>query len=166
MTYKVIDNFLPAEVFERYHRILLTSGQIPMFYNAFVANESDNNTYYFTHLLYDKFRPTSDFYDLLAIPLFEKLEADHGLKAPILSKINWYPNTSEIIEHGKHIDCPRMDHNVCVFYPNDCNGFTRLGDDIVVESVANRALIFDGGIHNSSTCTDADMRCSINIDFI
>ena len=166
MTYQIIDNFLPADVFERYQDILLSdSGVIPMFYSATVGDETDRDLYYFIHIFYDFFRPCSDFFDSLVIPLFQKLEADHGFKAPLKAKVNWYPSTNEIIEHKKHVDWPQK-HNVCVFYVNNCNGFTRLGDDIIVESVANRALIFDGGIHNSSTCTDANMRCSINIDFV
>jgi len=162
MDYQVIDGFLEETVFDQYISTLIHfRDKIPMYYVPYVAAPTNNQSFYFVHDLYKHSLPTSNYFERLVSPLMENIRTLSLIRA----KVNWYPKTPEVVEHASHKDLD-IEHKVLVFYVNSNDGFTRLGDDIVVESVANRALIFDGSIHNSTTCSDQNLRCSINIDFI
>ena len=55
----------------------------------------------------------------------------------------------------------------CVFSLNTCNGYTRIGDDVKIDSVANRAIIFDPNIdHSSSSTTNETRRVNINFNYL
>jgi len=160
MTCEVIDNFFPEEVFETYQ--ILASSNVPLFFSDSVADPSDKDGYYFTHMFYQNYKITSDLFEPLILPILDRINA----KALIRAKANFFPRTDTIREHKPHIDYD-TEHKVFLLYLNTCDGFTRLAEETVVESVANRAIIFDGDIvHNSTTCTDQKMRRSLNINFL
>lgn len=160
MTCEVIDNFFPEEVFETYQ--ILASNNVALFFNDSVADSSDKDGYYFTHLFYEHYRITSDLFEPLILPILNKINA----KALIRAKANFFPRTHTVVEHKPHKDYD-SEHKVFLLYLNTCDGFTRLAEETVVESVANRAIIFDGDIvHNSTTCTDQKMRRTLNINFL
>ena len=163
MDYEVIDNFLPPEIFERYSFLL--GSRMPMFYSEGVSSKEDDNEFYWYHSFYNQNLPSSEFYQDFTFPLLAMVKS----KAVISSRANWFPRTHEIIEHGAHVDSTFPHRNI-VFYINTNNGFTRLydddGDSIVVNSVANRALLFDGLIrHNSTTCSDQKVRCTMAVNY-
>jgi len=162
--YKVIDNFLPEDVFSEMSREITSPGKFPLYYVDFIAFSKERNKFfYFEHPLFYRSRPTSDFY----LPIVEPFLEGIGVNAIIRAKVNAYPKTESIEEHGKHVDFDNMPNDTAIFYINTNNGFTRLEDGTVVESVANRLLILDGAIyHNSSSCTDADLRFVLNLNFI
>lgn len=160
MTCEVIDNFFPEEVFETYQ--ILASNNVALFFNDSVADSSDRDGYYFTHLFYEHYRITSDLFEPLILPILNKINP----KALIRAKANFFPRTDTLVEHKPHIDYD-TEHKVFLLYLNTCDGFTRLAEETVVESVANRAVIFDGDIvHNSTTCTDQKMRRTLNVNFL
>ena len=158
-SYQVFDNFLPEKEFEEYS--VLLDGSVDMRYNPHVSNERKTTTdgFYFYHRLYDATAPQSHLYETLCFPLLNKL----NYVVPLSCRVNWFPQTSEIYEHGVHVDT-NIKHKVLLFYVNDNNGYTRVAKDTIVESKANRALLFDGILpHNSSTATDVHLRCNINL---
>ena len=126
-----------------------------------VADSYDNDTdRYFIHAFYVNNRPNSSFFELLA-PILSRLE----LKALIRAKANLYPRNELLIEQGRHYDYP-FPHKGFILYINSNNGFTRLNDGKIVESIANRALFFDGSSeHNSTNCTDQQCRINISINY-
>ena len=80
-------------------------------------------------------------------------------------RANLYSNQGKIIEHANHIDYS-FKHKGALFSLNTCDGFTVLKDGTKIQSVANRILLFDPSQpHHSSTCTDAKIRCNININY-
>lgn len=161
-SYKVIDNFFLDKEFEAYN--VLLDGSVPMRYNPQVSNKhkTRHDGFYFYHSLYKLDSPESDLYETLCYPLLNKL----NYVTPLTARVNWFPQTSEVYEHGVHVDS-NIKHKVMLFYVNDNDGYTRIAKDTVIESKANRALIFDGNIpHNSSTATDVHLRCNININFL
>jgi hypothetical protein len=106
-------------------------------------------------------------------PLWEVIE--ENLVTPMMergiinkiqrAKVNFYPSWPEIKKHDQHTDYAEP-HGACVFSLNTCDGFTRIGKDIAVPSVANRAVLFDGStLHNSSNCTTPSGRFNINLNF-
>jgi hypothetical protein len=157
--YKIIDNFLEKEKFLKIKNLML-SANFPWFYNDRVSVEKLKNSFYFTHTFIKEGRVNSDICDVI-YPIFNKLK----LKSVIRAKSNFYPKTTEIEEHEKHIDF-KFKHKGCIFYVNTNNGFTRLKNKEKIESIENRVLLFDSSIeHNSSTCTDQNGRLNININF-
>ena len=54
-----------------------------------------------------------------------------------------------------------------VFYLNDNNGYTKFENGEVIESKANRAVIFDSPeLHTGSTPTDEYARYVINLNWV
>jgi hypothetical protein len=130
------------------------------YYNENVSHKKANDGFYFTHNFYKDYSPKSSKIIFLD-PIILKINP----KAIIRIKGNYYPRTEKIIEHDKHVDY-LFENKGFIFYINNNNGFTRLNDGTIIESVENRGLFFDAHIeHNSSTCTDQDGRININFNY-
>lgn len=161
--YAIIDNFLSEEEFKDYAYLL--GKEIPMFYSgAGVSNKhlSTEDGYYHVHLLYTLDQPASEHYQRFCYPLMAKVDMGLVTKA----KVNWFPQTETLYEHGVHIDL-NYKHRNLLFYINDNDGYTRISKTQIVESKANRALIIDGDVpHNSTTSTNVNLRCNMNINYI
>jgi len=103
----------------------------------------------------------SNYFSLLS-PILEKLEIDTLLKA----KINLTPKTNTVYEHGFHTDIKEPDVLTAIYYLNTNNGYTAFRDGGKIESIANRVVVFDGSTeHSGTTCTDADSRLVLNINY-
>ena len=102
----------------------------------------------------------------LTTKIFSKISGEMGLGYGLIrSKINFYPYTNIVYEHGPHKDYDFFNYGA-VLSLNTCNGFTRLEDGTKIDSVANRMLFFDASkLHNSSTTSDAPGRFNINLNF-
>jgi hypothetical protein len=175
LDYGVIDDFLPSDVFAKLQTFLLypelvdNSIPVPLWqYNSKVVynlqdekkkEEEDWRLFYLTHMVYD---------NTIKSPVYEQIEPINellGIRALMRIKINMYPNTETIKEHGMHIDYP-YSHNAAILSINTCNGYTKLEDGTKIDSIANRMLIFDGRIkHTSSTCTNQPIRMNINFNY-
>ena len=156
--HKVIDNFLPEDVFVPIEK-LIEDKSFPLFFNKNVGSLEDFSDHYFIHTFYYK-TINSQFWHIVE-PLCNALDA----KAIIRVRLNFYNKSEKIIEHGQHRDYD-FPHKSAVFYINTNNGFTRLDDDNVVMSVRNRILIHDGDkLHNSTNCTDKFARLVIVVNY-
>jgi hypothetical protein len=119
-----------------------------------------NNNYYFIHRLYEGNKPTSNEFGMIA-GILEKLKCNALIRARILL----YTNVGEFVKHGFHIDY-EFNHKAALLYLNTCNGYTGFEDDVKVESVENRMVIFDGSTpHHSTTCTDTQSRYVLSINY-
>ena len=188
VNFKVIDNFLPADVFTELHDLVLpqpvdykyedgTSAykgvphagplqgpQIDWCYNPEVISpeKGDGNwrLFYLIHLLYNQ--TLTSPYASKIIPPIEKL-LDY--KTLIRMKINMFPNTEKLHEHGMHTDFD-YSHKAAIFSINTCDGYTKLEDGTKIDSVANRMLLFDASkLHSSTTTTNQTVRVNININY-
>jgi hypothetical protein len=160
MSYKVIDNFLDEEEFKLISDII-TGGNFPWYsINEGIAYEDDFSDKYFVHMLYVNNKPNSEHFNILN-PILAKIKA----KALIRAKVNLYTRNAKLIEHGKHVDYS-FSNKAFILYLNTNNGFTRMPDDTTVNSVANRAVFFNGNeTHNSTNCTDELFRINIAINY-
>jgi hypothetical protein len=158
--YKVIDNFLLDHELTEINQAVMNGG-FPWFSdNNGIGYSGDLSDKYFIHTLYASHQPNSTHYNLL-MPILEKLE----VKALIRAKVNLYLRNDTFIEHGAHRDFG-YPHKAFILYLNTNNGFTRLVDGQVIESVANRGVVFSGNeFHNSTNCTDALYRANISINY-
>lgn len=160
LNYKIVDNFLPKKTFKELKKQILNH-EFPWFYNHETAGSNSKDGYYFTHEFYRNRAGESRHYNIIR-PILKKLNPEFLLRA----KANFYPHSPEIHEHGKHIDFS-FKHSGFIIYVNNNNGFTRLQDGTTIKTIENRALFFDSSIpHNSTTCTNADGRINININYL
>lgn len=166
MEYKVIDNFLEYETFKDIQKNIVYNASFPWFLSRNVSDSIEytnniNDGYYMTHLIYEYYTVNSNQFELIT-PILEKINP----KALIRIKANFYPSTKEVIHHGLHID-DEYSHRGCIFYLNTNNGKTVLKDNIEIDSIENRLLLFDPSIeHNSTTCSDDPVgRFNINFNY-
>ena len=163
--YTIIDNLLSSDELRevQYH---FESSHFPWFFQSSVAESGQDNypEFYFSHLLYNTdTREKSTFFDLCT-PILEKAR----IKEVFRAKANLYPNLGKPIENLPHIDFP-FEHFGAIFYINTNNGVTILTheeDNVKIESIENRLLIFDASkAHQSTHCTDSKVRLNINFNF-
>lgn len=162
--YKVIDNVLPRHEFNYIKNLMMSvdfSWNLNLSVTDSIKNEPITNTasYYFTHTFWDKFHTTPD------AMMFANLLNSLGVKAISRIKGNCYPSTDKLIHHKNHVDY-EFPHRAAILYINSNDGLTILEDEIEIESVENRLLVFDASrIHRSTTCTNAPCRINVNFNF-
>jgi hypothetical protein len=167
MKYELIENVL--EDFQELQNLWCNSSNIAWYYNSSTI-EGVDNYFMFTHHLYRNGQVSSDMYSSLQKLLFVASIAAN--KSTLLRvKANMYTNQGKHIYHTKHTDYEDLDKfTTAVFNFTTCNGGTVLyiGDEeIVVPSIENSLLVFDGNItHQGFTQTDKDNRVLLNIDFM
>jgi len=165
MDFELIDDFLPSHQFELLRNTIIFNTHFPWYLQNFVSYDKEPNlncvwNWYATHKVYDD-EPTSQTYDAIKEIFFEKLK----IKSLKRIKLNFYPSTNCLREHEKHIDYD-WPHVAAIYCLNTCDGFTRLEDGTIVESVENRLYTFDGSkLHNSTTTTNSKGRFNINFNF-
>lgn len=163
MDVEVIDNFLDDNDFNELSEVILNHS-FPWFYGNVVEDDAEDideeYNFQFTHVFYNFYEPNSEYYKSLH-KLIKKLNAAALLRI----KANLSTRTDKIIEFGYHRDFPNV--LSCVYYINSNNGYTKFKNGQTVNSVANRALIFDSNLlHTGTSCTDCDQRIAININFV
>jgi hypothetical protein len=162
---EVIDNFLSEDDFKPLQDLLLGSG-FSWFYNKEILVDDNPSpslcNFQFTHSFYrPKLGVQSRFFDNLA-PSLRQLK----VKTLIRAKANLNPFTESSFSGGFHIDTS-VPSKTAILYINSNNGFTSFEDGFKVESIANRAVIFDSHIrHTGNSCTDSKIRVLLNYNFI
>ena len=162
LKYIIKDDFLNQADYENIKNIIL-GNEFPWYFQHEVAYLDTRlpDQFFWGHIFFKHNQGiTSAFYKILD-PILKKLK----FKALIRIKANLYSNQGKIVEHEDHSDFP-FAHKGALFSLNTCNGSTILKNNTKISSIANRMLLFDTSQpHHSSTCTDAKIRCNININY-
>ena len=172
---QIVDNFLPEILFRKFQTLMM-GAEFPWYFVRGVSDHTDNN-YYFIHNVFGclehdkgdgfKYRDIESAYykdmEILLHFIEEKLKFQtHNL---LRIKCNLYTNQNTNLAHPQHID-HEQPHYTAIYYVNDNNGPTTIGDQDV-ESVANRLVLFDGLTpHNSNLQTDTIERININLNLV
>tara|TARA_E500000318_G_C3551214_1_gene208996 strand:- start:1124 stop:1618 length:495 start_codon:yes stop_codon:yes gene_type:complete len=163
MNYQVIDNFLPNKNFNLIKEMIFKDN-FNWFYQPDVNYQnqnSENMLFYFTHLFYGNDKPLSPHYNLIK----ENLISFLNVNSLIRIKANLYPNQHVKKTNGYHTDYD-YPHKGAIFYLNTNNGRTLLNEQIKIDSIENRILLFDSYLpHDSENCTDQKVRVNININY-
>jgi len=163
---QVIDNFLPKDEFERLQEIVMY--KIPYFFIPKInsGHDKEDNSCYLIHTLYNY-----EYFPALAsnwLSEFKSISDKLEIVSLMRMKLNFYPRTDKVETHIPHTDY-KISHKGCILSFNTCDGGTVLYEDekeILVESVANRALLFDPSKwHSSTSCTNAKARFNVNINY-
>lgn len=159
----VYDNFLQKDYFDEMFNYIVDPNLQQWAYCPKVSCKKEgiaNNNYYFIHRLYEDNTPISNQYGMIG-GVIEQLKCNAIIRARLLL----YTNVGEFIKHGLHIDY-EYNHKAALLYLNTCNGYTGFEDNVKVESVKNRMVIFDGSTpHHSTTCTDTQSRYVLSINY-
>jgi hypothetical protein len=160
MEHRIVDNFLPEADFQKL-KDAITDNYFPWFLGKGVGAYAEKDDVYLTHTFYDNSTPNSDF-----IPLLNPILMRLSPKEIIRIRANLYTKKDRLIEHARHVDCT-YPHKAFILYLNTNNGFTRMSDGHIVDSVANRGVYFDGGQpHNSTNCTDELVRINLSFNYL
>ena len=166
---EVKDNFLPKEEFKLLQNFMLGE-DCPWYFNNFTTWRPENGIdaaeaafregCKFTHTFWREMEgPSSSYYKKL-LPLLDVCGAKHVVKI----KANLLLKTPQVIPHVFHVDT-NVDCTTVVYYLNTCDGFTHFEDGNKIETVENRAVIFNSQIpHGGSTTSNADNRVVLNIN--
>ena len=163
----IIDNFLPEEEFKFLQDRVMwnnTSFNFNLHNNVTSGDDASHlDNWYGTSIIYANSKPVVEFYEDVNTIFKDRIE---NFGAWLRIKVNFYPHTAEIYEHKQHYDYD-FSHGAAIFCLNTCDGYTRIGEDIKIDSVANRFYIFDGSIpHNSTTTTNTKGRFNFNFNYV
>lgn len=163
---EIIDDFLNPFQIKNTKKILF-SEEIEWYYSQYTVhkkNEEEDNldNYQFTHVFYCHETGTrSRTFDIIT-PIIEKL----GVTKLIRAKANLNPRTYEPFVHEFHEDVTEVYAGAksAIIYLNTNNGYTVFDDGTKVDSIENRALLFDSQqVHAGVTCTDQKVRIIISV---
>ena len=180
---EIIDNFLSEYEFNEL-RNDITGKRFPWFLTQVIEYDEETGThfgvgelndgslcdlednYQFSSLLYafddGTGNPMKGPRFEVSLPLIKALK----MNKVIHIKANLTVKTPKIIEHGYHTDHPYYPAKTAVYYINSNDGYTKFETGEIVESVANRVVIFDSSIrHTGTTCTDKFSRTVINMNW-
>jgi len=172
MLYKIIDNFLPDDLYNQFTKTLFST-DFTWFYHDYVGFKGDKgiNKFYFTHLFYGDgalFKSNtvginSNHYNDIIEPIcFMLFGKEFSL---IRAKANLFTKRERHIKYGLHIDYNFDKHTTLVYSLNKNNGYTEFEDGTKIPSNENQLLIFDGNIpHRSVGQTDTKIRINLNIN--
>ena len=114
---------------------------------------------YFAATFYEDQTILHQSFKILA-PLLDKIDTDLYFRV----KMNLYTRTENLIHHDDHKDMP-FSHKGGLFSLNTCDGFTVI-EGKEIESVANRALLFNPEkLHSSTSTTNVKARLNVNINY-
>ena len=166
---KVIDNYLEEDYFQHLKDIMVW-GDMPYQLCKKVSGQERLNGdhqhwyWYGTYLLYNRNEPAAPAFEHIR-GLMNKIVCDDYGYGFIRAKVNFYPWTKNVYEHGSHVDYDFPTYGA-VLSLNTCDGFTRLHDGTKINSVENRIVFFDSSKpHNSSTTSNEPGRFNINLNF-
>ena len=178
MFFKVVDKFLPKQVFNR----LLDTVESDEFEwqwsnsSAYDYNLHGDNNFMLNKMIYNNAKLGLGFHeDKKYSQLFYLIKDFQDYIKPsrdlIRMKLNLYTNQGKNVEMKPHKDYVELnyDFKTCVFNLTTCNGGTVLlvdDKEILIPSVENQLIVMDGNIeHFGITQTDKKTRVLINYNF-
>ena len=154
---KIIDNFLNKEFFNQLQNLILGE-HFSWFYNDYKVYENDND-FQFTHTVIKNYKPISTFIKYIN-PILDKLNAKKTLQV----KLNLQTKANKIFNYTFHNDADNV--TTAILYINTNNGKTVFKNGEEVNSVENRAVIFNSNLqHTGTSHTDTKRRVLINFNY-
>jgi len=165
--YKIIDDFLPTDEFEKIKEVLM-SPYFEWYYNDYSISKEYDSLPQFIHnfIRIEGNRagiPASPYINDLN-PIFDRID---NLCTILRCKSNLTTKHTENAESGFHTDTELPFNGFTgLFYLNDTNGGTKFENGDIVECKANRFVAFDNRIsHTALRCTDKERRVIINFNY-
>jgi hypothetical protein len=156
---KIVDNFLPADAFKEIQGIIMGNRFPWLFVPSIADKELDSDGYFVHNFFIDEMRGPSFN---IVVPLLDCIDISHLIRC----KTNLYVRQSidKIYYHDYHKDLT-FQHKVCMLCMNNNNGPFRHVDE-KIDMIENRAIFFNAQTpHSSSTCTDAQVRVTLTVNY-
>jgi hypothetical protein len=162
MKHKIINNFLPKDIFADFKNLLM-SNTLAWYWLPHMTEGGKKDNYFFNHCFFSKNKVQSSFYDPYIIPILKLLNC----KAVIEIRANLMLKKEQQYFSEYHID-NNFKCNTAIFYINNCNGYTLLDEDkkIKINCEENKILVFNSNIsHCAASQTDEDRRIVVNMNY-
>ena len=172
MKIDIVDNFLTSYQVDTLVKIFngkaRGSGLFPWLFINDLNDVEYIGNYYFSKNIVEEWVVLDDYWIHIFDPLLAKLNI--STLSVYRLKVNMHPGTQRRVNHAVHRDYgPDFGLRTALYYVNDTNGPTVFGTGwrkTKVECKRNRVALFDGSIpHHSTTPTNSNWRCTINIDY-
>ena len=168
MDIKIMDNFMPVEVYKEFTTIMR---DLPWYTSVVLNKELQCDPIYnfmLSHMFYDNYKPQSKLFSECIEPLLSHMP----VRSLIRIKANLTMRTERIIKHGFHIDyraiADQETHNcfTSILYLNTNDGYTEFENGTKIESIENRLITFPISYrHTGTTCTNQPFRSVINFNY-
>jgi hypothetical protein len=183
---KVIDNFLPQEMFDEVQQHVTYNEVVDWIFmeNRWYSFEKTSelmqvlnltekiiptNLVQMIHSLYNKNGFVTSFPDVYG-KVLEYFHNSFEIEILITAKLNMTFPFEENYLTGFHTDFQyenTPNYKTAIMYLNDNDGYTLLEDGTKIEAKSNRIVIFDGTTqHCGTTCTDENKRITLNLNYI
>ena len=169
---KVINNFLPTEIHQKYLELLM-SNDFPYYYiHGLSHTDETEDDFHFLHNLYGNPHNfdhsgreiVSRYFNRLIMPILGRLP--FTFNNLLRARINLYTRKHEAVMSNMHRDIEE-EHTVALYYLNSNNGVTVFREGKRIPSVANQMLIFDGKLYHAVIPqTDTKLRVNINLNIL
>ena len=161
---KIIDDFLPQNLWQENYNLFMTE-ETSWTYKSV---EQDPNSFYFQQVYNPKMKLTS--YMTAVEPILERIDYKEIINARtnLLPRMDTNYSFLKVDGAGLHNDHGfDFDYTTLIYYINTTNGGTCFQDGEVVQSKANRLVIFNGHtLHRQIYQTDEKIRVATNINII
>lgn len=162
MNYEIIDNFLPKSDFRTLKNMILDA-EFPWLYREVKGDATGSIKKYcnFEHQIYSQNIPISPFFESLSF-ICQKLECKSLLN--MSCELNL---CGESIIDKKISPIYPFPNTGAIFYLNNSNGYTVLEENIKIENLENRIVLFDASKEYIDTnCTDSTRKVTISLNYI
>lgn len=162
MNYEIIDNFLPKSSFNAIKNTIFNE-EFPWLCKEIKADADSKLKKYinFDHIVYTQNVPVSPFFEELEI-LISRIDC----KSLLNMSCNMHIGASEIIEKKIKPFYP-FPNTQAILYLNNSDGYTIVEENIKIENIENRLLVFDGSKNYIETnCTNNTKKINIVFNYI
>lgn len=164
-SFKVIDNFLPENLFYELKEFLHSS-RVPWYWNPKETHKSNNKIGWFNFCFYNNDKPDhASFYSHI-VPITKMLNCERLIQ--IRSNLTFACDNPPTV--GWHVDYEKENLKTAILYFNNRNGSTLLKTKektINVNAAENKLLIFDGSLEHMPIYGDNyTRRIVLNFNFI
>ena len=157
---EVFDNFIKEKNIFNDIKNLLMANDFPYYYYESTAYEKDKSDFFFSHIMYDKDKQESKYFNTTTMPILGRLKFNYLERV----KVNCYTKKHKQVITGMHTDMPQK-HMVALFSINNNNGYTLFENGDKILSKENQLILFNGDLkHCSVAQTDENVRINININ--
>ncbi len=163
MTYEIIDNFLPKSSF-KIIKNLISEADFPWGYlekKTDASNVSTKKYCIFEHVVYSQNVPISPIFDELSV-IFDKLDC----RSLLNMSCNLFIGSDNFIDTKINPIYPFPNTGV-IYYLNNTDGYTIFENDVKIENIENRLVLFDATKeYYNSNCTNMPRKLTISFNYI
>tara|TARA_R100001082_G_C4261830_1_gene115902 strand:- start:82 stop:588 length:507 start_codon:yes stop_codon:yes gene_type:complete len=163
MKLKIIDDFLPEDLFIPLQKALLGDSIDWYYQNSKTRPDELTESFQFVHQFFDsrdiERQPSDKAYIIKPLLRYLTPHVILRVKANLTTRTTLH-DVSEL--HNDFL----FGNKTAIYYVNTNNGYTRFEDNTIVPSIANRVVIFDcKHRHSGVTCTDEKVRVVLNVNY-